>query len=225
MFLFLATSAPPCPAVHPTPPILLHFLVVSLMWFLQAAEGERNIHRLCDGMLANGRLRYATPTSPASKTSTLLALTLLLSLLLLLLPPILPFPRDEVKADRDREEKRVADMAEKLSVYKREVTNCEVGAEEGAGEAGAGLAGAGVAGAGVVAPTPSSRRQPGRCGRRRPGWRPYTTSWRRRQRGQRGWPGWQRRRQIGQAPVYAPVPAPHTYIYLHIPAQAGEGDQ
>ena len=34
-----------------------------------------------------------------------------------------------MKADRDREEKRVADMAEKLSVYKREVANCEVGTE------------------------------------------------------------------------------------------------
>ena len=215
MFLFSATSSPCCPTIPTTLPILLHFLVVYLMRFLQAAEGERNIHRLCDGMLANGRLRYATPTSPAPKTSSLLSPTLLLSLLLLLLPPILPFPRDEVKADRDREERRVADMTDKLSVYKIEVANCEVGTEEGAG----------VAGAGVVVPTPSDRRQPGRCGRRRPGWRPCTTSWRRRQRGQRGWPGWQRRRQIGQAPVYAPVPAPHTYIYLHIPAQAGEEDQ
>lgn len=25
--------------------------------FMQAAEGERNVHRLCDNLLANGRLR------------------------------------------------------------------------------------------------------------------------------------------------------------------------
>ena len=70
MFLFPATFAAPCPAVHPTPPMLPQFLVVSLMRFLQAAEGERNIHRLCDGIMANGRLRNVTPTYLAPQTST-----------------------------------------------------------------------------------------------------------------------------------------------------------
>jgi len=50
----------------------------------QAVETERNVHRLCDALLYNGR------------------------------------QRGMVERDRDIEERRVAEMAEKLSVYKRE---------------------------------------------------------------------------------------------------------
>jgi len=52
----------------------------------QAVETERNVHRLCDALLYNGR------------------------------------QRGMVERDRDIEERRVAEMAEKLSVYKREVS-------------------------------------------------------------------------------------------------------
>ena len=54
-----------------------------------ATEGERNVHRLCDSLLANGRMR------------------------------------SEVEREKEREEKRVAEMGEKLKTYKIEVANCE----------------------------------------------------------------------------------------------------
>jgi len=53
-----------------------------------AHDGERNIHRLCDQLLVNGR------------------------------------QRGDVQRDREREEARVAEMAQNLERYKREVANC-----------------------------------------------------------------------------------------------------
>jgi len=55
----------------------------------QAVETERNVHRLCDSLIYNGR------------------------------------QRGMIERDRDIEERRRDEMAEKLSVYKREVANCE----------------------------------------------------------------------------------------------------
>merc|ERR1719397_2102619 len=55
----------------------------------QAVETERNVHRLCDSLLHNGR------------------------------------QRGMIERDRDIEERRRDEIAEKLSVYKREVANCE----------------------------------------------------------------------------------------------------
>merc|ERR1719309_1212236 len=55
----------------------------------QAVETKRNVHRLCDALLYNGR------------------------------------QRGMVERDRDIEERRRDEMAEKLAVYKREVANCE----------------------------------------------------------------------------------------------------
>jgi len=55
----------------------------------QAVETERNIHRLCDSLLHNGR------------------------------------QRSMIQRDRDIEERRRDEIAEKLAVYKREVANCE----------------------------------------------------------------------------------------------------
>ena len=54
-----------------------------------AVETERNVLRLCESLVNNGR------------------------------------QRGMVERDRDLEERRVAGMAEKLAVYKREVANCE----------------------------------------------------------------------------------------------------
>ena len=54
-----------------------------------AVETERNVLRLCESLVNNGR------------------------------------QRGMVERDRDLEERRVAEVAEKLAVYKREVGNCE----------------------------------------------------------------------------------------------------
>ena len=56
---------------------------------VQALSGERNIHRLADSLLVNGR------------------------------------QRGDVEKERDREEKRVAKVAEDLERYKREIGNCQ----------------------------------------------------------------------------------------------------
>merc|ERR1719336_2667545 len=69
-----------------------------------AHDGERNIHRLCDQLLVNGR------------------------------------QRGDVQKEREREEARVAEMAQNLERYKREVANCLTAARslraEGAREGG-----------------------------------------------------------------------------------------
>ena len=55
-----------------------------------AQDGERNIHRLCDQMLVNGRQRA------------------------------------DVQREKEREERRVADLAVDLQRYKREKENCRL---------------------------------------------------------------------------------------------------
>ena len=59
-----------------------------------AADGERNIHRLCQQLLANGKQRA------------------------------------DVKREKEREERRVAEIGETLASYKREIGNCQTASNE-----------------------------------------------------------------------------------------------
>ena len=59
-----------------------------------AADGERNIHRLCQKLLVNGR------------------------------------QKGDVKREKEREERRVAEIAQNPERYKREIGNCQTAASE-----------------------------------------------------------------------------------------------
>ena len=59
-----------------------------------AADGERNIHRLCQKLLLNGR------------------------------------QKGDVKREKEREERRVAEIVQNMERYKREIWNCQTAARE-----------------------------------------------------------------------------------------------
>ena len=79
-----------------------------------AHDGERNIHRLCDQLLVNGRqVRVISIISAIS--------TYIIYNIIYIIYNIVYLQRGDVQRDREREEARVAEMAQNLERYKREV--------------------------------------------------------------------------------------------------------
>ena len=76
----------------------------------QAADGERNVHRLCDQMLVNGRQR--------------LVINSMMDIIFIL------YSRGDVQREKEREERRVAEISQNLERYKREIGNCQTAARE-----------------------------------------------------------------------------------------------